>query len=329
MSKQSFDYLIEKYLNGTTTEEEKKLVEQWYALVGDSSQIPKTSKEWAAIKERIWRKISLKTSQQTIGKRLSRRNLVAVAASILMIISFSFWYFGSPVLTQTSQLIKNELIIVVNDGNAPKRILLSDNSVVILKEKASISYLRNFGNGKREVKLSGEAFFEIKRDTTRPFLVETAKTITRVLGTSFTINEVKGKEVKVEVKSGLVSVYDKKSTDKKDNGVLLTANQKVTFHDNQNHFVIGLVEKPLPLIRNNKLSYSMRYDNVTLAEIKKELEEIYGIDILIEKNTTSLCKITGDLSGESLYDTLDIISLILNTDYQVQGTSILITGKGC
>ncbi|MDP5141058.1 MAG: FecR family protein [Spirosomaceae bacterium] len=329
MSKQSFDYLIEKYLNGTTTEEEKKLVEQWYALVGDSSQIPKTSKEWAAIKERIWRKISLKTSQHTIGKMLSRRNLVAVAASVLMIISFSFWYFGSPVLTQTSQLIKNELIIVVNDGNAPKRILLSDNSVVILKEKASISYLRNFGNGKREVKLSGEAFFEIKRDTTRPFLVETAKTITRVLGTSFTIKEVKGKEVKVEVKSGLVSVYDKKSTDKKDNGVLLTANQKVTFHDNQNHFVIGLVEKPLPLVSKNQVSYSMRYDNITLADIKKELEEIYGIDILLEEKTTGMCKITGDLSGESLYDTLDIISLILNTDYQVQGTSILITGKGC
>lgn len=329
MSKQSFDYLIEKYLNGTTTEEEQKLVEHWYALVGDSSQIPTSSKEWATIKERIWRKISLKTRQHAIGKRLTRRNLVAVAASVLLMISFSFWYFGSQIVTQPSQEIKNELVIVVNDGTVPKRVVLSDNSLVILEEKASISYLRNFEDGKREVKLTGEAFFEIKRDTTRPFLVETANTITRVLGTSFAIKEVKGKEVQVAVTSGLVSVYDKKATNKKDNGVLLTANQKVTFHDNQNHFVVGLVEKPLPLVSKDKVSYSMRYDNITLADIKKELEEIYGIDILLEKKTTGMCKITGDLSGESLYDTLDIISLILNTDYQVQGTSILITGKGC
>jgi hypothetical protein len=73
----------------------------------------------------------------------------------------------------------------------------------------------------------------------------------------------------------------------------------------------------------------MKYNNIALANVKEELEEIYGIDILLEKNTIGTCRITGDLSGESLYDALDIISLILNTNYQVQGTNILITGKGC
>jgi ferric-dicitrate binding protein FerR (iron transport regulator) len=329
MSKQSFDYLIEKYLTGTATEEETKLVEQWYGLVGDSSQIPTSSKEWATIKERIWRKISLRTTHHTIGKQVPRQRVLAATASVILLLSFSLWYFTDRTSPVVSQQVENGLITIVNNKETQKRISLSDNSTVTLEKNASITYLRNFENGKREVKLTGEAFFEITRDTTRPFLVEAANTITRVLGTSFTIKENKGKQVQVEVTSGLVSVYDKQSTDKKDNGVLLTANQKVTFHDNQNHFVVGLVEKPKPLTRESLIAYSMRYDNITLADVKEELEEIYGIDILLEKSNIGTCKITGDLSGESLYDALDIISLILDTDYQVQGTSILITGQGC
>jgi ferric-dicitrate binding protein FerR (iron transport regulator) len=329
MSKQSFDYLIEKYLTGTATEEEVKLVEQWYALVGDSSQIPTGTKEWTAIKERIWKKISLRTNQYTIGKQLSRRNVLAAAVSVIMLLSFNTWYFTDRISPVVSQQIENGLITIVNNNETQKRIFLSDNSIITLRKDASITYLRSFESGKREVKLTGEAFFEITKDTTRPFFVEAANTITRVLGTSFTIRENKGEQVQVEVTSGLVSVYDKKSTDKKNNGVLLTANQKVTFHGNQKHFVVGLVEKPKPLPRKSRAAYSMKYNNITLADVKEELEEIYGINILLEKNTTGTCRITGDLSGESLYDTLDIISLILNTNYQVQGTSILITGKGC
>jgi ferric-dicitrate binding protein FerR (iron transport regulator) len=329
MSKQSFDYLIEKYLTGTATEEEVKLVEQWYALVGDSSQIPTSTREWTIIKERIWKKISLRTGQYIIGKQLFRRSALTAAVSVILLLSFNTWYFTDRTSPVVSQQIKSDFITVINNDETQKRIFLSDNSIITLEKDASVTYLQSFENGKREVELTGEAFFEITKDTTRPFFVEAANTITRVLGTSFTIKENKGKQVQVEVTSGLVSVYDKKSTDKKNNGVLLTANQKVTFHGNQSHFVVGLVEKPKPLPRTSRTAYSMKYNNIALADVKEELEEIYGIDILLEKNTIGTCRITGDLSGESLYDALDIISLILNTNYQVQGTNILITGKGC
>ncbi len=330
MSKQLFDYLIEKYLNGTTTDEEKKLVEQWYSLVGDSSEIPTSGKEWILIKERIWRKISLQTLPKT-NFHLSRSKtfkVTAIAASVVIIlgvITRLMLVSSEP----TEHTPSNELVTVSNTDDETKSILLSDNSVIILQKNASITYLRDFTKNQREVKLTGEAFFQIAKDSTKPFVVEAANTITRVLGTSFTIKEHKGEKVEVEVVSGLVSVYDKKSTDKKNNGVLLSANQQVTFHENENHFVIGLVAKPKPIAENDRTNFSLTYANTNLIEITRELEQLYGIHILFEKSATSKCRITGDLSGETLYDTLDIISLILNIDYRVQGTNILITGDGC
>lgn len=330
MNKQSFDYLIEKYLNGTATEEENKLVVQWYALVGDSSQIPTSSKEWINIKERIWRKISLRTGSYRINYFSSKNfKVLAAAATIIFALVAFAWYIDFQSDDTLTSSITNEPITVSNTNQETKRITLSDNSVVILQKNASITYLRSFSEKQREVKLIGEAFFEVTKDSTRPFVVEAANTITRVLGTSFNIKENKGQEVQVEVASGLVSVYDKKSNNKKNNGVLLTANQKVTYHKNESHFIIGLVEKPKPIAAESEVSYSLKYNNTTLDQIKSELEQLYGIDILFEKTITGKCKITGDLSGESLYDTLDIISLILNTDYRVQGTNILITGAGC
>jgi ferric-dicitrate binding protein FerR (iron transport regulator) len=331
MSKQSFDYLIEKYLDGAATDAEKKLVEQWYALVGNSSQIPTSSKEWATIKERVWRKVSLQTFQQRISTFTSTKilKIFAAAATIIFAIGMMARFFTIPTEPTISFSKTNELVTISNSDKEAKRITLPDNSVITLQKNASVTYLRNFDKKQREVKLSGEAFFEVTKDSTRPFVVEAANTITRVLGTSFTVKEENGEKVQVEVRNGLVSVYDKKSTDKKNNGVLLTANQKVTFHKNENHFVIGLVEEPKPIAKEAKVSYSLKYEDASLAVIKEELEQLYGINILFEKSITGKCKITGDLSGESLYDTLDVISLILNTDYRVQGTNILITGEGC
>ena len=64
---------------------------------------------------------------------------------------------------------------------------LVDGSVISLNKKAKISYADNFNSKTREVKLEGEAFFDIERDTTKPFIIYLAQSNVRVLGTSFNI----------------------------------------------------------------------------------------------------------------------------------------------
>src|SRR5690606_9914983 len=89
--------------------------------------------------------------------------------------------------------------------NLAKEVELPDGSVVWLNKGAKLSYLKGFKNFyDREVNLSGEAFFDVKPNAEKPFIIETANTATRVLGTSFNV-KTNGENVAVSVFSGKVS----------------------------------------------------------------------------------------------------------------------------
>ena len=83
---------------------------------------------------------------------------------------------------------------------------LHDGSTVILEPGGEVRYNEKFLNT-REVYLSGDAFFEVTKDASRPFLVYANEITTKVLGTSFRIKAKQGeKEIVVAVKTGKVSV---------------------------------------------------------------------------------------------------------------------------
>ncbi len=86
-------------------------------------------------------------------------------------------------------------------------LVLSDGTKVWLNADSKIKYPVSFGQDKREVSLRGEGYFEVAKDSTRPFIVSTDKMDVRVLGTTFDVNtyEDEGKSFVVLVE-GLVEV---------------------------------------------------------------------------------------------------------------------------
>ena len=331
MSKQSFEYLLDKYLAGECNTTEKKMVEQWFDLTGNDSTIPKGDPEWNAVKNKMWHEIRQEADLSVVKPIPIWKQSIfksSIAASIALLLGMGIYLDYS---NRQNSLISNESAGMISQENATDKVIalkLEDGSVISLYPKSRLSYPSHFAQDKREVTLTGNAFFDIKRNPEKPFLVFSGKTITKVLGTSFFIKAELNNEIEVEVKTGKVSVYEKGAKNPKENGVILTPNQKVIYFNEGNHFVTGLVEKPEVLVAvKNKINFEFK--NVPLAEVLQKFKEAYGIDIFLENENIANCTFTGDLNSMPIYTQLDFLCQTLNATYQIKGTDISVSGKGC
>jgi ferric-dicitrate binding protein FerR (iron transport regulator) len=336
MSKQSFEYLLEKYLAGECTPAEKQLVEQWYDLVGDEIRAPKNEADWKTIKAKMWLKVRKQTNitEATLIPFYQTSVFRAVAAAcVLVVFCIVFWVYQQPSPRQVAQLINKEYsdrIEWENQAQGAKTVLLSDGSKVQLQSKSRLISPKAFTGDVREIKLEGDAFFNIAHNPQKPFLVNVGNVVTKVLGTSFWIRATENKQIEVAVKTGKVAVFEKKMLDKqKDNGVVLTPNHKVTYFAKEQHFVAGLVEKPEIIKADEVVPFAFDFKNTALVQVVQTLEKAYGIELFFENELLKNCTLTGNLDGLEMYEKLDVICQSLGATYQVQGTRIVLNGKGC
>ena len=74
---------------------------------------------------------------------------------------------------------------------------------------------------------------------------------------------------------------------------------------------------------------NFEFKNVPLAEVLQKFKEAYGIDIFLENENIANCTFTGDLNSMPIYTQLDFLCQTLNATYQIKGTDISVSGKGC
>jgi ferric-dicitrate binding protein FerR (iron transport regulator) len=215
--------------------------------------------------------------------------------------------------------------------------VLEDGTRITLKHGGVLDYPRHFGKAKREVHLDGEAFFEVSKDSKRPFFVYNNNLVTEVLGTSFNVKAVRN-GVEVAVSTGRVAVYENDNKiplsprEKLENGVIVTPNQKVTYYEQARHFVTSIVDTPMPVpsIDEKKDPINFVYDDMPLSTVLASIEKAYNIEIVLENESLKNCPFTGDLTKPSLYTKLEFICQALGASYEIKGTKILLKGgKSC
>lgn len=222
-------------------------------------------------------------------------------------------------------------IEVRNKTQTEQEVKLEDGTIVLLKQNSSLIYDKTFNHAKREVYLKGEAFFTVKRDVTKPFVVHTGELITEVLGTSFSIKQDnKINTIEVAVTAGKVSVYAEKLTQKEErNGVILTPNQRVLFDVVSKNIVPSLVENPMLIIPSTKAQPRLVFQSASLQTILNSLSELYGIEFMIANPKTKDCQITADLNGLSMFTQIELICKSIDANYEKRGTVVFINGDGC
>ena len=269
-----------------------------------------------------------------------------LAASFILLILAGWWLTSRNSFSQIQKGVaireilfpanRSVLIEKINTTSKPLLVTLEDNSRITLTPGSKLSYPVKFADAKREVYLTGEAFFDISKAPERPFLVYANELVTKVLGTSFTIKAYKtSREVTVEVKTGRVSVFAKSDPDLNSKisknelaGVILTPNQKIIFERDQIRMVKTLVEKPQIILPKAQIP-QFEFEDTPTSEVFASIGKAYGIDILYDEELLSGCPLTATLDSQSLHDKLSIICKAVEASYEILDGQIIIHSKGC
>jgi ferric-dicitrate binding protein FerR (iron transport regulator) len=309
VQKDEFIQLTKKYAQNKCSWGEKRAVEEFFKRLQDISQvIPYNFTE-------VKRDILLKRIKSKIGKPKSK--LLHLFSRTLKIAAIVTTLLGVAFLG--NYLINNGNISQFAAKGEKKTILLPDGSLVFLNSNSSTSYSKNFKN-KRELELTGEAYFEVKKNPEKPFLVETEKIKTRVLGTSFNIKAYKNSQTKVSVNTGIVEVDIKEISEK----IILIKNQQLSF----------IKAAELLLSNDNSEDFSawtkntIVLNNTSLGETAKILENWYDIEINFSGKELQELKISGKFKNEKLINILKSIALVkqLEIDFLTEN-QILIREK--
>jgi len=263
------------------------------------------------------------------------------AAAIFILLAGLSWIVWTRNETQSvdyTQLVADadeQLIEKVNNSKEPLLIRLQDGSTVKLSPKGKISYPAKNAS-KREVYLSGEAFFNIEKDPSRPFFVYANEVVTKVLGTSFLVRSYAAeKEVSVQVKTGKVAVFTRKDPDVKQkqnsaelNGVVIEPNQQIVFIRESVKMTKTLISSP-EIVANGNANYNFEFDDAPASEVFATLCQAYGIEIIYDKSLMNYCPVTARLTDLPLYEKLDLVCRAINATYERMDGKIIIEGKGC
>ncbi|MCX2453536.1 DUF4974 domain-containing protein [Pedobacter sp. PLR] len=344
MSREAFHLLLDRYLEGTCTAEEKRVVEELYGMLDKADLEEINPREITTIEQKLWDRIhtDISTGSEPVPEiqRSGVWRWTAVAAAITgfcLITGYLFFkeQVSSPQFISAG--LSNDIKQQLNLDGKPKKVIFEDGSYVLLESNASIKYPSHFLKDKREVVLEGTGFFQISPDASRPFMVYSKDVVTKVLGTSFEVRaNADNSATEIAVKTGKVAVSPIYSRlDLVDDilghtkEVILTPNQKTVFKAADHSFEQSLVTDPEPLYVANKTEVKelFSFNDAPLAEVVATLKKTYGIDFQIEDQSLLDNTFTGDLTEQNLYNKLDFLCAAVKASYEVSGTTIIIKSK--
>lgn len=320
-------------MKGDASAEEKRLIDDWYAALGnsplDDGEIPDEDALIAHFDPIIQEHI--RAGKQTKAKRITPWYAVAAAISVA-ILSVYFTINSRVTDNEQQQQLTEAAVIwkqVYNDSRDTKKIALPDGSVVILEPSSHLKFPEQFQESVRRVFLDGQAFFQISQDVRRPFFVHTGEITTRVLGTSFTITSNDDRIV-VAVLTGKVSVFAHPDTvdSSPERSIVLTPNQQAVYSRVDEKLLKGIVDAPQPLISRDDFK-RIKFKETSASKIFETLEKVYGIDLVFDKHKFSSCLLNTTISDDELYKKLDVICQAIGGSYELKEDKIVITGKGC
>jgi ferric-dicitrate binding protein FerR (iron transport regulator) len=303
---------FDNYLNGKMTREEENEFNSW---LNSSSENRAEFEEYKIIREitenyktdhqpsigLAWDKVKARS----LGKPDSRvRTMnspwIRIAASILLILAI-----GAGIYFTNSPDILNRYTTTYSSADSLRELTLTDGSQVWLNKSSELMISASFGEKDRKVKLQGEAYFEVERNESLPFIIDCYKSEVKVLGTSFNIKTDKAEGTILNVKNGKVSFNTPVAAKKQ---FILTAGDMISLNKKGNTILSHGQ-------RVNYLAWKegvFRFKDAELKTVLHDLSEFYGCDFQLKGEISDRKRLSGNFYTDSLEDILHVISLSLN-----------------
>ena len=344
--------LLIKFLNGKASLEEVRKILKWYyseeaeflfsekieglwheERKSEANQHFKKSEVLEIIREKIASDKSLGITGDipVVKKKKSvfLNNLYKIAASFLLMMGIGYGIYQY-LPGQEEEIVQHDeqpQVITKSTASGQKfTIFLGDGSMVKLNAESSLEFPSHFSDTCRLVHLTGEAFFDVKHDSLRPFKVITKNVVTTALGTSFNVSAYSDKkDIKISLASGKVRVNllndlsNSLSNDEFE--VFLEPGKQAIYYIPDRTF------EKLDFDTKKILSWKdgiIYFNDATWTEITDKLESWYGVQFIIEKEILTDKLYTGEFNNESLEMVLESLSFSKNFDYKIEEKKVYV-----
>ncbi|GAA4090829.1 FecR family protein [Mucilaginibacter panaciglaebae] len=220
-----------------------------------------------------------------------------------------------------------KLYTTVTRAGERKLLTLSDGTKIWLSPSSSLVYPDQLTGNLREVKLEGEAFFEVAKDKEHPFIIHSRRMDTRVVGTSFNIQSFKAqKNSTVTVVTGTVKVSAFDAAHVKQKEVTVTPNQRSQF-DNKNGSLTSM-DYPNAKQMLKRKDGILNYDGTPVQDVVADFSRYYKLPIVIEsKSKNCLCYGEFD-TNRPINIVLEQLAAAINAKIIIQKDKYILKG-GC
>lgn len=319
------DIIIQNYIKGTTTDEETIQLKEWM------QQSPENKKRLFAEKD-IWDAYEFHSNLkqyeeiselEVLKKKLSFRKTIRLAnvmkiAAVLLVTFGLGWatqYISSPRAQQSAKTTIQEVFVPKGQVN---QIFLADGTRIWINSETKLSFPSVFDGKTREVKLSGEAFFEVAKDKTRPFRVELNGQQIEVLGTSF---NVRAYENSTKIETTLATGQIKLKTE--DQTVILKPGQQSLFNKSEGKIVISKVN---PTTFCSWKDGRFEFQNEDLIEVFKIVERWYDVEITVNESDFRGMHFSGVIKrNKDAKHFLDLLNHTIPIHYEINSDKIKIS----
>jgi len=218
-----------------------------------------------------------------------------IAASLLLLI---ISYAGFNWLDQKELPTLQTIIEKQTEYGQKLTVSLPDGTIVKLNSDSKISYPAEFSDNNREVHFSGEGFFEVVKDSSKPFIIESDGVFTKVLGTSFNLRSYSNEgEINVAVVTGKVEVQQPADT-----SIILLPNEMGVFDKSKRKISKQAYDPDAVLAWQNDI---LNFNKMPLPQVFEELEKWYGVKFVIDESVRLRGDFSGKFRGSSLENVLE------------------------
>lgn len=321
------DQLITKYLAEQASPDERQTLEVWRnAKPENEAHFQQMAQAWqasgfqeSAFTPNIEAALSNVHLQLTDNNPQKIRRLrtwtIGIAASIVLLAGMGY------LLTQYTE---DQWETVTMATHQSGEITLPDGSTVSLRGGSQLRYPAQFTSEKREVELEGEAFFEVAKDSARPFTILTDEVMTQVLGTSFLVkSNPEDNIVQVSVVTGKVAFYPQKAPEKQ---IFLTPNQRGIYAKSSQDVISQEYDNPNLLAWK---THQLIFEDRNLGEVVEELSDYFGKKIRLADEKAASCSLTTSYDHPELADVLKELEMIFDLTADIQAETVMLSGTAC
>lgn len=336
--------LLQKFYKGTCTEEEAQKVINWFSSKEDKEMLlNQLQADWQdfdipeeevtaeeihdgyhpdrvlhTIHTRLREEADSEAGDHTI-KPINTNRFYCLRVAAIMVLAFGLSFLMQKMMPAEHVSEINSYVVKEVPMGQKQTIMLADGTKVILNADSRLSYPEAFLENKREVRLEGEAFFEVARDEKRPFTISSGDVCTTVLGTSFNVKAYKDEQdITVSVASGKVKVN---KVNHADQAHYLSPGREAIYQLDKQSFTVQDFEAKETLAWKEGILY---FKDATFEEVKKALERWYGVEIQVIGRDSQDWQYSGAFHRQSLENVLLSIGYVKYFTYAMDGKQVKI-----